>query len=184
MVRQVVSWPPWVVAVETMTPAGLPSRAPWSPEFHGAVEVLLHLGAHVAETGGGAEDDAVGGPQIIHSRNGDVLLLGQHFLGVFAALEFGEIGIQFLDPAQDHFRPCHRLGPFGRGPGQLQHVAVHGVIHYQDFHVVPSSEEIYFKVLPPRFTTLGAGSGATSPLLIPISDRWAIFVGGDLCVPP
>ena len=139
MVRQVVSWPPWVVAVETMTPAGLPSRAPESHKFDGAVDVLLHLGAHVAETGGGAEDDAVGRLQIIHRGDGDVLLLGQHVLGVFAALEFGEVGIQFLDPAQDHFRPCHRLGPVGRGPGQLQHVAVHGVIHYQDFHSGSSS---------------------------------------------
>ena len=92
-------------------PRRLAFQGPLGPEIHGAVEVLLHLGAHVAETGGGAEDDAVGGPQIIHGRDGDVLLPGQHFLGVLAGLELGEVCIQFLDPAQDHFRPCHRLAP-------------------------------------------------------------------------
>ncbi|OGR30761.1 MAG: hypothetical protein A2139_08090 [Desulfobacca sp. RBG_16_60_12] len=115
-------------------PRRLAFQGPGEPQVDGAIDVLLHLGAHVAETGGGAEDDAVGRLQIIHRRNADIPLLGQYFLGVFAALEFGEVGIQFLDPAQDHFRPCHRLCPCGRGPGQLQHVAVHGVIDYQDFH--------------------------------------------------
>ncbi len=135
MVKAVVSWPPWVVAVETMIPGGLAlpgrRRATVRP---GLIEVLLHLGAHVAVAGRGAEDDAVGRLQIIHGGDADVLLLRQHVLGVFAALQFGEVVFQFRDPAQDDFRPGHRLGPFGRGPGHFQDVAVHGIIDDQDFH--------------------------------------------------
>jgi hypothetical protein len=80
------------------------------------------------------KDDAFRGPQVIQGGDGDVLLPGQYLLGVLAGLDLGEIRLQILDPAQDHFGPFHRTDPFGRSPRQLQHVAVHGVIHYQDFH--------------------------------------------------
>jgi len=102
------------------------------PEPAGAIEKLAHLTAHVAETGGSAEDDGIGSRQVLRLAHRD---MGLGLLRLESAhLRQDVFREGFRNAADPDLGTSHAARPFSYRLPQPVDMAVHRVIDNQYFH--------------------------------------------------